>query len=217
MSSRPDRPRRGLRRGVRDGGSRGGLAGGARLLREPVVPVLVIAGIVDLLSGAPITHGMVLIAAGAALAVDALRRRVVGLARATDGRVRAVHLQASPRWLVAAVLYALLVGSFDRFSWPMSVAVMLPGAAAVVLAWEGPLRERPRPRIDPRGVLPWAAVFLALALWELTNLLLQPTLTEGSYDHPTLSVIMDPILATYPGRAAFLGLWILLGWFLLER
>jgi hypothetical protein len=71
--------------------------------------------------------------------------------------------------------------------------------------------------LDPRGVRAWAAVFLALALWELTNLLLQPSLTEGSSDHPTISVLMDPVLATHAGRSLFLALWLWLGWFLLER
>ena len=60
----------------------------------------------------------------------------------------------------------------------------------------------------------WAAVFVTLGLWELTQLLLQPTLTTDSYAHPTISVLSDPVLATHPGRSIALFVWLALGWFL---
>jgi hypothetical protein len=183
---------------------------------EPVIPMLVVAGFFDLISGAPITHGGMLIAVAAALGLDAVRHRPAD-ARA-EPRVRPIEIEASPRWLLALLAYALVVGSFQRYSWPASVAVLLPAVAGVVLAWEGPARPRPRPRrLERREVLPWAAVVVAFSAWELTNLFLQPSLTEGSYAHPTFSVLMDPILATSAGRSVFLALWLLLGWFLLER
>ena len=58
---------------------------------------------------------------------------------------------------------------------------------------------------------------VALGLFELTNLLLQPSLTTDSYAHPTLSVMTDPVLASHPGRSAVLFLWLALGWFLFRR
>ncbi|MDP9342486.1 MAG: hypothetical protein M3Q23_10430 [Actinomycetota bacterium] len=58
---------------------------------------------------------------------------------------------------------------------------------------------------------------LALALWELTELLLQPSLRTDSPAHPTLSVLTDPVLATYPGRSVALLLWVAFGWFLVKR
>jgi hypothetical protein len=60
-------------------------------------------------------------------------------------------------------------------------------------------------------------VFVALALWELSALLLQPSLTTGSWAHPTISVLMDPILATHLGRSIVLSLWLASGGFLLQR
>jgi hypothetical protein len=187
-----------------------------RVVREPVIPMLVLAGVFDLLSGAPITHGGMLIAVALALGIDALRRRSAGTPSGPTRR--AVEIDASPRWLLGLGAYALVVGSFERYSWPASIGVLLPAASGIVLAWEGPTRERrSEERLDPRGVRAWAAVFLALALWELTNLLLQPSLTEGSSDHPTISVLMDPVLARHAGRSVFLALWLWLGWFLLER
>jgi hypothetical protein len=56
-----------------------------------------------------------------------------------------------------------------------------------------------------------------LGLWELTQLLLQPSLTTDSWRHPTISVLSDPILASHPGRTIGLILWLLFGWFLLDR
>ncbi len=205
------------RAGVRGSLASAGVAA-ARIAREPVLPILVLAGVFDLLSGAPVTHGGLLIGAAAALGLDALRRRPDRAERGGGSPGRAIAIQASPRWLAALGAYALVVGSFARYSWPASVAVLVPAIAGVVLAWEGPMRAgRGEPRFDPRGARAWAVAFVALALWELTNLLLQPSLVQGSYDHPTLSVLMDPILATHAGRSAFLALWLLLGWFLLER
>jgi hypothetical protein len=63
----------------------------------------------------------------------------------------------------------------------------------------------------------WILVFVALGLWELTNLLLQPSLTTDSQAHPTLSVLTDPVLGSHLGRSIGLALWLGLGWFLVRR
>jgi hypothetical protein len=60
-------------------------------------------------------------------------------------------------------------------------------------------------------------VFVALGLWELQALLLQPSLTTSSWAHPTLSTLMDPVLASHLGRSISLGAWLLIGGWLLER
>jgi len=65
--------------------------------------------------------------------------------------------------------------------------------------------------------LTWAAVFVALALWELAALLMQPTLTTDSYAHPTISVLSDPALATHPGRSAIMFVWLCVGAYLVGR
>jgi hypothetical protein len=72
-------------------------------------------------------------------------------------------------------------------------------------------------RPEWRGLLVWAGLFLALGLWELAALLGQPTLTDMSYDHPTVSYLLDPVLATYAGRVVGLGLWAGAGRALVRR
>jgi hypothetical protein len=182
--------------------------------RDPVVAILLLAGIFDGLSGNPV-HAVLLIGVAVALAVDA----VVGFGaeRADVGRP-AFHLgrRTTAALLAGAALYAVLLGRFPRYSWPAGVVV--PGTLVLVLAWPGRVGRRPEAsKLDPLGVLAWLAVFVGLALWELTNLLLQPSLTTDSYAHPTLSVLSDPFLASAAGRAIGIFLWLALGWFLVDR
>lgn len=203
----------------------------ARALREPVIPVLVLAGFFDLISGDPVVHGTLLITVALALGLDAVRRRRrerAGVAAdgggsaapATSsgfGRVLA-RVRLSPVALMVGLSYVVIVGTFARYSWPASLAVFAPAALGIGVAWQGP--QHPpleHQKIERSGALVWAAAFVSLGLWELTNLFLQPSLTRGSQAHPTISVLMNPALATHAGRSIFLAAWLAFGLFLLER
>lgn len=177
--------------------------------------ILVLAGIFDGISGNPV-HSILLFAAAAALAYDAAAPRPVApplLSQQIPGD------RTLAAWGVAAALaYAALVGGYPRYSWQATLAVAVPGAIALALAWRGPLRARPVSEpLDPSGAGAWLGVFVFLGLWELTQLLLQPSLTIDSYAHPTLSVLSDPALATQAGRSVGLSLWLGLGCALLLR
>jgi hypothetical protein len=118
-----------------------------------------------------------------------------------------------------AVVYAWVAGGFERFSWPATASVFLPGALAVVAAG----RRRPAPpavparEVDPRGAVLWLALFLGFCAWELEAFVQQPSPTEGSWDHPTLSVLADPVLASHPARSLALLGWLAMGWSVLRR
>jgi hypothetical protein len=205
--------------------------------REPVIiAIFVLAGIFEVLSGDPFVHGAVLFAVAGALSWDAIRRRREAVAQPTEPKVSsatagdmhpgpaepvagsAAKLRLTPAMVFAGVAYAIAVGTFGRYSWPSTVAVVGPGAAGVAVAWRRPTHEEPAPLgLDPWGTLAWVAVFLALALWELAALLLQPSLSTPSAAHPTISTLMDPTLASHLGRSITLILWLGFGWFLLER
>jgi hypothetical protein len=135
--------------------------------------------------------------------------------------------QARARWrrpaLIAAgvaggILYAVVVGSFSRYSWPATVPVAGLGAVVVAIGWRGPRHTRPAPPRPPvAGLALWSAVFVAACLWELWSLLEQPNLATSSYAHPTISTLTDPVLSTWAGRSIVLAGWLALGWFLVER
>jgi hypothetical protein len=138
---------------------------------------------------------------GAAPAAGRWRRPLLGLA-----------------WLAGGALYALVVGSFSRYSWPATVAVAGLGAVVVAMGWGGPRRSRPAPaRLPATGLVLWGLVLVAGGLWELSALLEQPALAISSYAHPTISTLTDPVLSTWAGRSVFLAGWLALGWFVVER
>jgi len=186
-------------------------------LRDPVVLILLLAGTFDGLSGNPI-HSILLFATALALGWDGARRRGEPRAPAAVVPERAPSRLLVAIALIASVAYAATVGGFGRYSWPTTISILALGAVALVVAWRGPRHpEREPASLDPLGAVAWASAFVALALWELANLLLQPNFTTDSYAHPTLSVLTDPILASHVGRSIILSLWLAFGWFLLER
>lgn len=181
-------------------------------LRNPVVFVLLAAGVGDAVTGN---------------AVDALLLLGVGVALARSGKTPRGEVDSlrrtaprGGRWILLAVAtglaYALVVGGLQRYSWPVTLAVVVPGAVALTIAWREPMSVEPPP-IDPLGARLWVGVFVALGLWELANLVMQPSLLEGSYDHPTLSVLSDSFLASQGGRSVALFAWLGFGWYLVER
>jgi hypothetical protein len=197
---------------------------------DPVVVIFVLAGVFDLLSGDFLVHGLVLLAVAGGLVWDAARGRPregappVGeppterpMPRRDAASVTSARRRISwTAFAVPALAYAVIVGAFARYSWPASIAVLIPAAAAIAIAWRTPSRGVST-TVGGRSASAWAVVFVALALWELAALLLQPSLTADSYAHPTISVLMDSVLASSIGRSAFLAVWLGVGRVLLDR
>jgi hypothetical protein len=180
---------------------------------------LVLAGFFDGISDNWV-HALVLWGAAYVVARD-VARSARGIAPPT---ATAMFSGTGPRrrsllvFVAAAVVYAVIAGSFDRYTWPITAAVVLPGVLVLAAAWPGPLWHRPVPaRPRTLGTTLWATVFVAAGLWELTALLMQPTLQGGSYSHPTISYLMDTVLSHQVGRSVTLLVWIALGAFLLTR
>ena len=175
-------------------------------------PVLADAGLADAGPAAPVLADPRLADAGPA----ALFRPAGALAgRATTVR-RGPAIVAA--WLACGVLYAVVVGSFSRYSWPATVAVIGLGAAVVLVGWQGPVRDRPVPGPLPRrGRAWWGGLLVAGGSWELAALLQQPNLAVDSYAHPTISSLTDPLLGSYPGRSLALAVWLGLGWLVIRR
>ena len=118
---------------------------------------------------------------------------------------------------VAGVLgYAWIAGGFQRQTWPALIAVLLPGAAVTYGVLRKPVPRASAPN-GSRVAATWGVVLCAFLLWEFQAWIQQPAPTVGSYDHPTLSTLSEPVIAQRPGRALGYVLWLTAGLSLLRR
>lgn len=186
-------------------------------LRDPVIVIFSLAGTFDLLSGDRLIDGLTLFAVALVLGWGAARRPPASKAPTTPSpRARTLPRRSLPV-ILGGLLYAVLVGQFVRYSWPATIGVWAPAAAGVAIVWRRPVDDTDPMPVRAAGAAAWAVMFVALALWELAALLLQPSLTTDSWAHPTISVLLDPILATHLGRSIALSLWLASGWSLVRR
>lgn len=205
-------------------------------LREPIVVILLLTAFFTTISGRPVNGSLLLIVA-LALAWDAARSRrraaappsagtPSGAASAGSGQGEPGPGLLVPRrrplvivaGIVGCAIYAAMVGSFTRYSWPATAGVAGLAVVVVGIGWRGPLRPQADPgKLPVPGAAMWAGLLVAAGVWELVALFMQPSLTTTSYAHPTLSALTDPALATHAGRSAALAIWVVIGWFLVKR
>ena len=123
--------------------------------------------------------------------------------------------------VAAATLYAAAASLTPPLTGAAMVAVAVPATAALVLA----TRRRPGPGSQAlptescprRTAAAWAVLVLLGGAWELAAWLRQPAYDVASPDHPTLSLLLDPVTGGGPGRfAAWCG-WLYLGWRVARR
>ncbi len=124
-----------------------------------------------------------------------------------------VRTWARPLVMLPALAACSLVGAlFPSFSKRSTFAVLFFGGLLIWLGSSGRLPRRPAP-VRLTGAAGWWLVpTLFLAIVELINFLLGST-----YPHPTLSVLLDPVLARYPARAAAYFAWLAGFWGLARR
>jgi hypothetical protein len=162
------------------------------------IPFLIIslAGLVHLARGAEV-DGFIFLGTAALLAVAELRDPV-----GTGGRL---PLGVA----LAAVPLGWVMSTWRPATAPIAVGVAVFGPPMLYLALTSPNDPAPT-GVRPRWWL-WATVGALICVWELSQFLQQPTLSTDSYDHPTLSVIIGPLFAAGPGRAAFVIVWLVAG------
>lgn len=114
------------------------------------------------------------------------------------------------RWHAGVVGYSALAAFCRPLTVEAAAAVALPAVAWVVLV----VRRRPPPRVvlAHRHLRPWAGLVALFAVWEATA-----ALWGNDAAHPTLSLLLDPVLETYPGRVAGWIAWLGLGRWLVTR
>ncbi|MGI8870357.1 MAG: hypothetical protein ACR2F6_16295 [Mycobacteriales bacterium] len=107
-----------------------------------------------------------------------------------------------------------LIGGFTR-SFTSAPYMLLGGAlVAVVIAMVGNRERRlPRPPAPARrGYVVWGLIVAFFSSAEIGNVVL-----GSGRDHPSLSVLMDPVINSYPGRATALFVWVWAGIELVRR
>src|SRR4029453_17682170 len=107
-----------------------------RGLGHPVVLMFLLAGVFDAVAGDPFLHWGTLLAVGGALAWDTAR--AAGAAGAERGASAAAAVRPAtarrrlrPALILGGVAYALVAGSFARYTWPATLAVVLPAGVGV--------------------------------------------------------------------------------------
>lgn len=122
-------------------------------------------------------------------------------------------------WLSALLCaaYAFWILSLDPAGIWMRVAVALPGVVALVLVFRhGRTADRPPP-LPRMSWLPWAVLLVVLSVFQAFNFTHDPKPGVGSFVHPTLSSLIDPLLDGSVPRAVTAGLWLAGGLWLMGR
>jgi hypothetical protein len=114
--------------------------------------------------------------------------------------------------LPVLVVLSLIGGAFPSFSLAANLYVLALGAVLCALGLSGRVRRQDPPERLPRAAVWWLVPVLAAALLELADFLLGSTPA-----HPSLSKLLDPVLAGYlPRSAGYFG-WLCAFWWLVRR
>ncbi len=125
----------------------------------------------------------------------------------------AVRPWSRPVFLVPVFgLLSLVGGLFPSFSLQANLYVLVIGGTMTWLGLSGRLPRRPVGRRLGVGAAWWLVPALLLALVELVS-----AIYDSTPAHPTISVLMDPILDVYLARVLAYFLWLGAFWTLVRR
>ena len=174
-----------------------------QVLREPTVPVLLLATVAHVLRH-NLTDIVLFLGLAGLVVVDSRRG---GPARQRD-----LPRLSTPVVLGVGAGYGLLVAPLARGGATLRVVLAVPGAVALLTLWRSSRDQRDVRR--PTRWWWWPALILSVCLVELTNFLLQPSFTTSTPDHPVLSTIIEPWLSSGPARGVTCAVWLAIGWWL---
>lgn len=121
--------------------------------------------------------------------------------------------------LVCVVLFAAVASLTRPLTGAAAVAVTVPAVAGLALA--GIARPSAHHgEIDPalrRTAALWAALVALGTAWELAAWLQQPAYNVASYEHPTVSMLLDPATQAGIPRFAAWCCWVYVGCRMVRR
>jgi hypothetical protein len=113
----------------------------------------------------------------------------------------------------AVVGYAWLLGGIAPFSTKALLGVLLPGALLGVIAFaRPPERIAPPESVDVAGLSYWAICIALLFEWEASAVR-----DNSPPSHPSLTDLINPLIAPHPVKTAAIVVWLLAGWALVKR
>jgi hypothetical protein len=113
----------------------------------------------------------------------------------------------------AVVGYAWLLGGIAPFSTKALLGVLLPGALLGVIAFaRPPERIAPPESVDVAGLSYWAICIALLFAWEASAVR-----DNSPPSHPSLTDLINPLIAPHPVKTAAIVVWLLAGWALVKR
>jgi cobalamin synthase len=121
--------------------------------------------------------------------------------------------------LVWVVMYAAVASLARPLTVAAAFAVGVPAVVVVVLVLLGRRsaeRGQGRPGVRRTAAL-WAVVVALAGVWELAAWQQQPAYNVASYEHPTASVLLDPITESWAPRFAAWCCWLYVGYRLVRR
>lgn len=179
--------------------------------RAAWVAILTVTGGFHFYRGAPV-DGAIFVGAALVLVADAL------------GWLRFAPLdrERHPRTLVLVVLIvvATLVLAIAPLYGGVETAVMVAiGIALMPIVWPqpGPSASAPPPDSVRRAAIAWSAIAVAGASWEIGSYFLSVPSPEAEFEHPPLSDLIDPLVASPFTRLALIALWLIGGYALIRR
>lgn len=127
----------------------------------------------------------------------------------------AATIPRSWTWAAVAVgvVFSWIVAGFGSFNLESTIAVVGAGLGFLVVAfaWPPP-RTRPTRPLTKRAVMLWTLVIGSFSVQEIINDAL-----GSKPPHPTLSILMDPVLGNHLARAVAILIWLRFGWVMLHR
>jgi hypothetical protein len=92
------------------------------------------------------------------------------------------------------------------------VAVLIPVLMATVWTLANPPSSAAMETDPGTSAFAWSSILLVAVGWELAAWLRQPAYNVSVPDDPTLSVLLDSVTETRPGRFIAWTVWLWIGW-----
>jgi hypothetical protein len=111
------------------------------------------------------------------------------------------------------VTYCWMAGSTVPLSTKALLSVLFPGAVLAGIAYgRSPERIPPPDSLDVAGFSYWMICLAALFEWEASAFR-----DNSLWWHPSLTDLVNPLIAPHPVKSAAMLTWLLAGWALVKR